>query len=225
MAINITVNTADATDAELTALGRMFIELGNDGLADAKKEQWPVTVDKPGPVPPADGGAPEVEPGEEEKPEAPKEVTATPEPQVEDAPVVDENGVAKNPDFCANAKDPFYGSGKRKGQWKKGKGVSDEDYDAWYQSQLPTQSASTPQAETSQPDPASVGFTSQAPAPQAEQLTWPGVLKQIAAAKQAGTVDQAMITQALSDCGVEGPFPTLASQPDKFSTFLTALGL
>lgn len=47
---------------------------------------------------------------------------------------VDENGVVKDEKFVGDAKDPFYGTGKRKGQWKKRKGVSEEDYDAWYAS-------------------------------------------------------------------------------------------
>lgn len=49
---------------------------------------------------------------------------------------VDALGVAFNTEFCGKAKDPFYGSGKRKGQWKKLRGVTDEQYDAWYIVQL-----------------------------------------------------------------------------------------
>ena len=45
---------------------------------------------------------------------------------------VDHNGVEKNAEFCGNAASPFYGSGKRKGQWKKRQGVADEAYDEWY---------------------------------------------------------------------------------------------
>ena len=47
-------------------------------------------------------------------------------------PLVDENGVAKNAKYCADAKKPFYASGKRKGQWKKAQAVTEEEYDAWY---------------------------------------------------------------------------------------------
>lgn len=49
---------------------------------------------------------------------------------------LDTRGVPYHADYCANAADPFYGSGKRQGQWKKRKGVSDEAYDAWYEERL-----------------------------------------------------------------------------------------
>ena len=45
---------------------------------------------------------------------------------------VDCKGVPFNPDYCANAKEPFYASGPRSGQWKKRKGVDEGDYDDWY---------------------------------------------------------------------------------------------
>lgn len=48
---------------------------------------------------------------------------------------VDLNGVGFNGDFCGVSKDPFYGSGKRKGRWKKRRGITDDAYDAWYESQ------------------------------------------------------------------------------------------
>ncbi len=56
---------------------------------------------------------------------------------------VDANGIAKDDRYCATAKQPFYSSGKRKGQWKKRQGVSDEAYDAWYASQLEPGAAQT----------------------------------------------------------------------------------
>lgn len=55
--------------------------------------------------------------------------------KVPDLPVrADSHGVPFDPAFCADAKDPFYASGKRNGQWKKKRGVSDEGYDAWHYS-------------------------------------------------------------------------------------------
>jgi len=48
----------------------------------------------------------------------------------------DLNGVEFDGAFCSRAKDPHYATGKRKGQWKKRKGVTDEQYDAWYDGQL-----------------------------------------------------------------------------------------
>jgi hypothetical protein len=49
---------------------------------------------------------------------------------------LDAKGVPFDANFCANAADPFYGSGQRAGQWKKRKGVADEAYDAWYDERL-----------------------------------------------------------------------------------------
>jgi len=49
---------------------------------------------------------------------------------------VDTKNVNFNAAFCGEAKVPFYASGKTKGQWKKLKGVTEEDYEAWYAEQL-----------------------------------------------------------------------------------------
>lgn len=48
---------------------------------------------------------------------------------------VDANGVPFNPEFCADAADPYYGTGPRTGQWKKRRGVDEAAYEAWYSSQ------------------------------------------------------------------------------------------
>jgi hypothetical protein len=48
----------------------------------------------------------------------------------------DQKGVAFNEHYCGEAQDPFYSSGKRSGQWKKKRGVSDADYDDWYAEEL-----------------------------------------------------------------------------------------
>ena len=40
------------------------------------------------------------------------------------------------PAICGEAKDPFYASGPRKGQWKKKRNVSDETYDMTYNNAL-----------------------------------------------------------------------------------------
>lgn len=49
---------------------------------------------------------------------------------------VDEKGVAFNGEFCSKAAQPFYGSGKKKGQWKKRQGVDEGAYDDWYADEL-----------------------------------------------------------------------------------------
>ena len=49
---------------------------------------------------------------------------------------IDEKDVPFNAVFCGKAAKPFYGSGKRLGQWKKRQGVADSDYDKWYAEEL-----------------------------------------------------------------------------------------
>lgn len=49
---------------------------------------------------------------------------------------VDTKGVEFDATYCGKAKEPFYASGTNKGQWKKRKGVTDEEYSAWYVAQL-----------------------------------------------------------------------------------------
>ncbi len=49
---------------------------------------------------------------------------------------VDPKGVPFDGNFCANATDPFYKSGKNEGQWKKKKGVDQAAYDDWYAAML-----------------------------------------------------------------------------------------
>lgn len=51
---------------------------------------------------------------------------------VEERPTVDEFGVEFDEEYCGKAKNPFYDSGARKGQWKKRKGVSDTRYNDWH---------------------------------------------------------------------------------------------
>ena len=49
----------------------------------------------------------------------------------------DTKGVIFDPEFCGEATEPFYGSGKRGGQWKKKRGaVTEEAYDEWYAAQV-----------------------------------------------------------------------------------------
>lgn len=49
---------------------------------------------------------------------------------------VDQNGVPFNEDLCGKSAEPFYATGKTKGQWKKRRGVEQEEYDAWYAREL-----------------------------------------------------------------------------------------
>lgn len=49
---------------------------------------------------------------------------------------VDAKNVNFNADFCGEAQVPFYASGKNKNQWKKRKGVTEDEYNAWYANAL-----------------------------------------------------------------------------------------
>ncbi len=56
---------------------------------------------------------------------------------------LDDHGVAFDDEYCGKATDPFYGSGKHTGQWKKKRGVSEATYDKWYAGQLEQGAAQT----------------------------------------------------------------------------------
>lgn len=62
---------------------------------------------------------------------------------VSDGPL-DENKVPFNDQFCGKATVPFYGSGKKKGQWKKRQGVDEAAYDNWYAAALKAVKAAAP---------------------------------------------------------------------------------
>lgn len=64
-----------------------------------------------------------------------------------DVPEADEKGVPFDAKFCARAKEPFYMSGNMKGQWKKGRGVDQSAYDAWYREALMDAKLGGPAAE------------------------------------------------------------------------------
>ena len=56
--------------------------------------------------------------------------TETTPPAGNDATRVDLHGVPYNATFCSSAEQPYYASGKRKGQWKKRQKVDEGEYDA-----------------------------------------------------------------------------------------------
>lgn len=64
-----------------------------------------------------------------------------------DSENVDEKGVPFNGEFCSKAASPFYGSGKKKGQWKKRQGVDEAAYDGWYAEALAAVAAAEPEQE------------------------------------------------------------------------------
>lgn len=59
----------------------------------------------------------------------------------------DELGVPFHSNYCGKATDPFYKSGKKKGQWKKRQGVDEAVYDKWYAGQLEQVKVAAPVSE------------------------------------------------------------------------------
>lgn len=126
--------------------------------------------------------------------------TAAPEstdPSPSTAPV-DTKGVAFDANFCGQAKDPYYATGKRSGQWKKRKGVEDVDYDAWYESRLQPGAAQaaidSAAAFTSAPAPAEPECS--APTTAGEFMGWVSELQ------AAGRITQEHVNQAYATCGL-----------------------
>ena len=92
--------------------------------------------------------------------DTPEPVTVTEPPPVVVAPsepaetplIVDDNNVAFDPKFCGKARQPFYTTTKRKGQWKRRQGVDENEYDIWYASQLlPAPQVVEPPVQPQQP--------------------------------------------------------------------------
>lgn len=117
----------------------------------------------------------------------------------------DEKGVTKDDKYCASAKDPFYGSGKKKGQWKKRQGVDEAEYDAWYAEQLAAvETEPAPEAEfdtsnafggaqTNNPD-------SDMPQNGEDFMVW------LAEKKTAGKITEEMVDEAWQSTGVQVGF-------------------
>lgn len=154
-----------------------------------------------------------------EKPET-AETVAEPATSMESAPAataapdaeVDTKGVAKDPAFCANAKDPFYATGKRAGQWKKRQGVADDAYDIWYEDQLEAVSGglrddAAPDEEVTPPVDAAAAF---APSTQQAAPVDPDVPKDcgtfmgwVAKMQASGAITQAQVGEAYDTAGFE----------------------
>lgn len=123
---------------------------------------------------------------------------------------VDENGVAKDPNFCATAAKPFYGSGKRKGQWKKRQGVDDVVYDTWYAQRLAGLAVATATEEPAPVDTAAAfgGAAATATAPAAEERTFKDAgefMGWVSEQQTAGLLVEGDVTDAYRSCGVELP--------------------
>lgn len=121
------------------------------------------------------------------------------------SPEVDEFGVPFDREFCAQAKVPFYGSGKRKGQWKKRQGVTDDDYDEWYAGQRFADKIedTEPVQQQQQYDAGAVfgGQQQQAPANDAPQ-DMNSLMKWVAESTASGLITQHQATAAYAETGV-----------------------
>ena len=115
------------------------------------------------------------------------------EPEVATADV---DGVEFDPQYCAKAAEPFYKSGKRKGQWKKGKGISDAVYDLWHKRGLPeTVDSGAAFNQTDQTVVADV----QAPTDAGAFMLW------ISEQQAAGKLDQPVVDAAYAQAGITVP--------------------
>lgn len=115
--------------------------------------------------------------------------TAAPAPAAQTS--VDMKGVQFDPEMCAKAKDPFYGSGARQGQWKKRHGVDMDDYDAWYSGELAANKEMAAGAEN---------VASPAPAPVNTQNAF-AAPAQTVAAPTATTTPAPVADPPPADCG------------------------
>lgn len=112
---------------------------------------------------------------------------------------VDEKGVAKDDKYCATAAKPFYGSGKRKGQWKKrggAAGVTEEEYDAWYATQLATTTPTTAEPEEKQFDTSNAFGASTNEPPKENPKNVNELMVWISERQAAGHLTQEQVTDA-----------------------------
>ena len=116
---------------------------------------------------------------------------------------VDKKGVPFNAALCSNAKEPFYTSGARLGQWKKRKGVSDAEYDAWYTSALPGQAAASQTAPFTAAAFAPAHVTSSAPVgTPAVPQNGGELMRMVAEWQGAGRLTQQQVDDAYREVGV-----------------------
>lgn len=113
----------------------------------------------------------------------------------------DMKGVAFDEAYCANAAEPFYGSGKEKGQWKAKRGLAAGVYESWYMARLVNDVADAdtpPTVQTGAAFGAPVVSSLAAPAPRSagEFMAW------VAEKQTAGKLAQDVINTAYVSLGV-----------------------
>lgn len=118
---------------------------------------------------------------------------------------LDLHGVPFDADYCANAVDPYYKTGKNAGQWKKKKGVDQDEYDDWYASVKPAAGASTSATAEDAPIDTTAAFSGQpqqapantgAPADAGAFMVW------VSEMTTAGHFTQADVTAAYGVVGI-----------------------
>lgn len=120
-----------------------------------------------------------------------------------DGAQVDEKGVPFNPELCGKAAIPFYGSGKKKGQWKKRQGVDEDAYDEWYtEALLGARIEEEPEEQatetTSDSNVAANAFGSQQQAATDENVPQDAgqLMKWVSEQQAAGNITQQQVTDA-----------------------------
>ena len=133
---------------------------------------------------------------------------------------VDTNGVAFCDKHCATAADPFYGSGKMRGQWKKKRRVDQPTYDAWYESARPT---GTTTEET--PIDTTQAFSGQqSTAPAADVPANLGALMAWVSAQQtAEVVTKEQVTAAYTQCGIADIASLFTATPEAQTGYIAAI--
>lgn len=115
----------------------------------------------------------------------------------------DLKNVSFNPAFCGQAAEPFYATGKMRGQWKKKKGVDQSEYDNWYDGQLASRGLDVPE----RPVDASSAFATRPPEHESPDApSDPGALMVWVSEKQSEhLLTQEDVNQAWSSAGVSSP--------------------
>ena len=137
--MRVEIDTRNAAPGELNAVSRLFADLAGrpyaESIAPAPREQNN-EGDTIGGDNARHANGPEYE-GYAERAGENLDADRQPiEPTPDTGRKVDTKGVPFHSDFCGNAADPYYSTGKRAGQWKKRKGVTDSAYDFWYAGKL-----------------------------------------------------------------------------------------
>ena len=139
---------------------------------------------------------------------------------IEPGPVeTDEHGTPFDAAFCGKSDKPFYAAGKRLGQWKKKRGVDQDEYDIWYDENRPP--ATDP--EPAKVDTAAAFATEPAPATDTLPTTPGDLMKWCAEQTAAGNMTTAEVTAAYATCGITVADMFGADGPEHVKAILAVL--